>query len=373
LESLEDRSVPNAGPGGGFGFGLASDPATHFLILTQPSAQAGLPAEIDVIALDAANQRTSAYTGTIQLSSTDSSTTSGGSALPITYTFQARDRGAHEFVLTPGAAGTETLSATDTSNSSLTGSADLTVNAAPVATHFLIVPVSRDQSSSATVGSATSLAVVALDASNHIVPNYTGTVQLSSTDSSTTSGGSALPITYTFQSSDHGVHVFSVTPGAVGTETLTATDTSDSSLTGSVDLQVNAAPVATHFLVSVQPSSQAGQPSRVIVAALDASNRIVTNYVGTVQLSSSDSAATLGGAALPTTSAFQASDNGVHSFSVTFNSTGSQTITATDTANSSLTGSATTSVGTTASLTGHHSGGGPLFGLNDHVFAHFHG
>jgi hypothetical protein len=344
LEGLEDRTVPST--------------ATHFLVVVPQATDVGQTTGVDVIALDASNRRVRDYAGTVQLASTDSATTSGGSALPTTYTFTAADRGAHDFVIDPGVTGTETVSATDTSNSSVTGSASLLVDPAPVATHFLLLtgPSSgcgsqSSQSSGGPVsaGVATSVRVVALDDSNHVVTNYTGTVQLSSTDSSTTVGGTAVPTTYTFTAADRGAHVFSVTPGTTGSEALTATDTSSSSITGSVTLQVSPAPVATHFLVVVPQSAQAGKPAAVVVEALDASNHVVPNYTGTVQLSSSDTAATLGGATLPATYTFTAADHGVHAFLVTFATNGSQTVTATDTSNSSLTGSATTTVGTSGS------------------------
>jgi hypothetical protein len=228
---------------------------------------------------------------------------------------------------------------------------------------------------------ATNVRVVALDDSNHVVTNYTGTVQLTDTDSATTVDGTAVPTTYTFTTADHGSHVFAVTPGATGTETLTATDTSNSSLTGSVTLQVNAAPVATHFLVVVPQNVQAGKPAAVVVEALDASNHVVPNYTGTVQLTSSDTAAALGGATLPATYTFTAADHGVHAFLVTFATNGSQTVTATDTSNSSLTGSATTTVGASGTSEtpplfvgqfGRHRGPDRL-AILDSVFLNFRG
>jgi hypothetical protein len=373
LEGLEDRTVPST--------------ATHFLVLVPEATDVGQATDVDVIALDASNHRVGDYTGTVQLSSTDTSTTSGGSALPTTYTFTAADRGAHDFVVTPGTTGTETLSAADTTTSSITGSASLLVDPAPVATHFLLLTspsfgcAGQTSGGQASAGVATNVRVVALDDSNHVVTNYTGTVQLSSTDSATTVDGTSVPTTYTFTTADHGSHVFAVTPGATGTETLTATDTSNNSLTGSVTLQVNAAPVATHFLVVVPQNVQAGKPAAVVVEALDASNHVVPNYTGTVQLTSSDTAAALGGATLPATYTFTAADHGVHAFLVTFATNGSQTVTATDTSNSSLTGSATTTVGTsgtpeTPSLFvgqfGRHRGPDRI-AILDSVFLNFRG
>jgi hypothetical protein len=322
LESLEDRVVPST--------------ATHFLIWDPaPTAQVGQPTNVFVIALDSSNHIAADYTGTIQLTDSDAATTFNGAALPTTFTFQASDHGFHDFVLTPGAAGMETLTATDTSNSSLTGVGGLVVNPAQVATHFLI----WDPAPSAQVGQPTNVFVIALDATNHIVTNYTGTIQLTDTDTATTFNGAALPTTFTFQASDHGFHDFVLTPGKAGMETLTATDTSNSSLTGVGGLVVNPAPVATHFLIwDPALTARVGKPTNVFVIALDATNHIVPNYAGTIQLTDTDAATTLNGAALPTTFTFQASDHGFHDFVLTPGMKGIDTITATDTSNSSITG-----------------------------------
>jgi hypothetical protein len=63
--------------------------------------------------------------------------------------------------------------------------------------------------------------------------NYTGTVHFTSSDSKAT-----LPPDYTFQSSDEGHHLFKVTFATAGNDTLTVTDTSNSSLTGTVTVTV---------------------------------------------------------------------------------------------------------------------------------------
>jgi hypothetical protein len=344
LECLEDRTLLTA--------------ATHFLVLAQQTANVGQPAYVEVIALDASNHRAQDYTGTVQITSTDPKAT-----LPANYTFQAGDRGVAVFTVTPATTGTETITATDTAAASVTGNVAVQVNAAAVATHFLVLARPN-----ALAGSATSVAVVALDASNRPVRNYTGTVRLTSTDAQT-----ALPADYTFQAGDHGVHVFTVTPGATGTETITATDTAAASVTGNVAVQVNAAPVATHFLVVAPQNVQPGTATPVLVEALSAANRVVPTYTGTVQLTSSDA-----GATLPAGYTFQAGDHGRHVFMVTFAAAGSQAVTATDAAHA-ITGNDTVVVGqsTSSGGGGGGSGGGGFggFGAFDNylggLFGHF--
>ncbi len=80
---------------------------------------------------------------------------------------------------------------------------------------------------------------------------------------------------------------------------------------------------ATHFRVRVVPvTASAGTAFQVIVTALDAANRLVTNYSGTVSFTSSDSAASL-----PASYTFTANDQGVHSFTVTLRTVGAGNIT----------------------------------------------
>jgi hypothetical protein len=124
-----------------------------------------------------------------------------------------------------------TGSSTGTSSDTTT-----TAGAAAVATHFLILTPK-----SAAAGVAGTVVVEALDASNHRVPNYTGTVQLTSSDAGATLAGAALPATYTFQAGDHGAHIFEVTFSAAGSPTLTATDAADGTLTGTVTVTVGSA------------------------------------------------------------------------------------------------------------------------------------
>src|SRR5689334_19921245 len=168
-----------------------------------------------------------------------------------------------------------------------------------VATHFGVFAALDPHT-----GEATRLAVMALDANNNRVDNYTGTVHLTDTDPAT-----PMPADYTFTAADRGRHTFDVTAATAGRQTVTATDTADSSVTGSVTLDVTPAPAATHFAVLARRGVATGTATGVVVLALDAGNRPVRNYVGTVHLTSTDPAATI-----PADYTFTAADNGVHAF-----------------------------------------------------------
>jgi hypothetical protein len=92
---------------------------------------------------------------------------------------------------------------------------------------------------------------------------------------------------------------------------------------------------ATHFSISAPATVTAGGGFSITVTALDALNLVAVAYLGTIQFTSSDSAAVL-----PANYTFTSTDAGTHSFSVSLNTVGTQSITATDTVTSSVTGTA---------------------------------
>jgi hypothetical protein len=102
---------------------------------------------------------------------------------------------------------------------------------APAATHFgLSAPAG------VTAGSAFSLTITALDAGNHLVPGYRGTVSFTSSD-----GSALLPGSYTFTAADNGVYTFTgITLSTTGSQTVAATDTANDTLAGSTHVTVNA-------------------------------------------------------------------------------------------------------------------------------------
>ena len=95
----------------------------------------------------------------------------------------------------------------------------LTVTAGAVATHFSV-----SAPANATSGTAFTATVTALDASNATVTTYAGTVHFTSSDAQ-----AVLPANSTLT---NGVGTFSVTLKTAGAQTLTATDTVTSSITG---------------------------------------------------------------------------------------------------------------------------------------------
>ncbi len=108
-------------------FDVSAGPATVFSVTAPATATAGAPFDLTVTALDVYANTDAGYVGTVNLTSSD-----GAASLPASYTFVAGDSGAHTF--SPGAtlvtAGSQTITATDSVTSSITGtSGPVTVSA----------------------------------------------------------------------------------------------------------------------------------------------------------------------------------------------------------------------------------------------------
>jgi len=249
------------------------------------------------------------YAGLIHFTSTD-----GAAVLPPNASLT---NGTGSFVATLSTLGTQTITATDTVTASLTGTSGPIQVVVGLATHFSVTAPANTPA-----GSPISVTVTALDQYGDTVTNYAGTVHFTSTDAAAT-----LPANSTLTS---GVGTFSATLATAGTQTITATDTAQSSITGtSGPITVSPGP-ATHFVVAAPATAVVGTPLSFTVTAKDGYGNIATGYAGTIAFSATDPAATLPASATLTA--------GVGTFSITFKTPGSQTITATDTATPSITG-----------------------------------
>ena len=271
---------------------------------------------------------------------------------PVSKTFTS---GAGTFSVTLRTSGIQTITATDTSNSSLTGSSTITVSPAAV-THLVLGAVP----SSVTAGTAFNLTVTAEDTFGNPATGYTGTIAVTSTDTA----ASVVPASSTLSG---GVGVFVVTLKTVGAPTVTARDTVTSSLSiGTGTIGVGAA-AASHFVVSGTPSgTTAGHGFGFTVTALDPFNNSASGYSGTVILSSSDSAAIF----VPASGTLP---GGRGTFSVTLKTAGNQMLTATDSATSSITGASNVITVGSAAATHFAISGTPAsisagsgFGLHGH-------
>ncbi|HYW45977.1 MAG TPA: hypothetical protein VE959_24145, partial [Bryobacteraceae bacterium] len=192
------------------GGSIAPPPATHFSVTAPASANQGVPVNFTVTALDSNNQTVTGYTGTVKFSSSDNAAT-----LPPNMSLA---NGVGTFPATMETLGGQTLTATDASNSSLTGmtSAAIVVNATRLV--FTAAPPA------ATVGTAFNFTVTAEDANNNTLAGFADTVKFTSTDNAAT-----LPANHTLS---NGVGAFQATLNTAGGKTITATDAANGTVSG---------------------------------------------------------------------------------------------------------------------------------------------
>jgi hypothetical protein len=174
--------------------------------------------------------------------------------------------------------------------------------------------------STATAGQAQTLTVTVLDNNFNPLPSYTGTVHFSSSDPQ-----AVLPADYTFTAADRGTHTFTVTLKTAGIQAINVGDTKAGFTTAASGITVKAA-AASQFVISAPAKANSGVVFALTVTVKDRYGNVVTDYAGTIYLSSTDSSATL-----PAFYTFTAADWGQHVFSgVVLRKTGKQTITITD-------------------------------------------
>ncbi len=199
---------------------------TKFAVSGFPSpATAGVAATFTVTAETAAGSVITGYTGTVQFSSSD-----GLATLPANYTYTSADAGVHTFSATLKTAGPQSLFATDTVTASIAGS-ESGIVVKPGAASLLVVSAP----STVTHGVAFLLTLTVEDAYGNVVTGYTGTLHVSSSDSTAT-----LPANYTFTTADAGRHTFTnkTTLKKKGKQTLTFTDTLKSALIADISVTV---------------------------------------------------------------------------------------------------------------------------------------
>ncbi|MGC2322709.1 MAG: kelch repeat-containing protein, partial [Terriglobales bacterium] len=302
------------------GIKVSSGPAAKLKVTGYPSpATAGVSNSFTVTAKDANGNTVAEYVGAVHFTSSDAQ-----AVLPADYTFQAADAGAHTFSATLKTSGTQSITATDTSNPSINDTQKNIVVGGGTATVLAV----SGYPSPATAGVSSSFTVTAKDGFGNVAVGYTGTVHFTSTDPQ-----AVLPADYAFQAADAGAHTFSATLKTAGTQSITATDTTTGSIIGSQSVTVNSGPAALLVVKGYPSPATAGVSSSFNVCAKDGFGNTATTYTGTVHFTSSDSQAVL-----PADYTFQTADAGVHNFSATMKTSGTQAIAATDISNGSITG-----------------------------------
>ena len=298
-----------------------------FTVAGFPSSTAGVAHTFTVTVRDTIGQVATSYTGTVFFSSSDVQ-----AGLPASYTFTTADAGAHTFTATLRTAGTQSINVRDVTNSLSGSQVGISVSPAAFAGFRLSVSIATDSHGHylMTAGDLIPLTVKATDPFGNAVTGYKGTVHFTSTDTQ-----AGLPADYAFAAADGGVHTFTVvlktaTPNGV-VWSISVADTANAATLATITNfeVVNAA--ASTFGITLPTQITAGVPFSSKVTVSDAYGNGVKNYFGTVHFSTSAV-----NAGLPADYTFNSADAGVHTFTLTLNTSGNQTLVVTDTNNPSL-------------------------------------
>ena len=326
---------------GGGGGTPAPPAATHLSVTTTASAPSGAPVSVTVSALDASGTVVPSYSGTVHFSSSDPQATLPSDS-PLAH-------GAGTYQVTFRTAGVQTVSVSDASNVLSAGrSNSITIGSPPASQLSLSSPPTI------TAGVAFTVVVTALDQTGNVTSNYAGTVHFASSDAQ-----AQLPADVQLAG---GSGAFQVTLRTKGTQSLTATDTVSTGITGKVAAIQVVDNSVTHFSLTTTSSAATRATFGFSVVPLDAANNISTGYSSTVHFASSDPQAKLP----PDTTVTSNNTD----FSATFETAGMQSLTATDVNKSALTATASVSVtqSDALSITSSAPPDGTVgFGYNPHI------
>jgi hypothetical protein len=187
----------------------------HFLVAAPASVDAGAPFQVTVTALDPANQVVTGYADAVRATSSD--TAAALPSFPFTLT-----NGTTSFTANLRSAGARTVTLTDSTSASITGTTSIPV----LAVHFLVAaPATVD------AGAPFQVTVTALDPANQVVTGYADAVRATSSD--TAAALPSFPFTLT-----NGTTSFTATLRTAGTQTVTVTDSTSPSITGTTTVPV---------------------------------------------------------------------------------------------------------------------------------------
>ncbi len=300
----------------------SSTQASSLAVTGFPSTiTAGNSGSFTVTALNADGSTDTNYTGTVHFTSSDPL-----ALLPANYTFTTADAGVHTFSATLKTAGNQSITATDTTTGSVTGS-DTGITVTPAAASQLVF---GQQPSTTTAGQTISPAVTVdvEDPYGNRVTSDSSTVTVTLSSGTFASGSATVSA-----AASSGVATFAALQiNKAGSYTLKATDgTLASATSGTFSIQPAAA--STLSVTGFPTSTTAGVAHTFTVTLRDPYGNIATGYTGTVHFTSSDHKAVL-----PANYTFTAADAGIHTFSATLKTAGTQSIMVADTTTTSLKG-----------------------------------
>jgi len=332
----------------------------HFTITHDGTNVVGTEEDMTVTAYDVNNNVKSDYTGTITLDTNGTATTitwslvtgngtftdGGASVDTATYTYVGSDNGVT--VINISNTSVETLNISISGDGKTDDDTEGNMQFEPVGVNYFVI--SHDNS--ALSSSAENITITVKDFNDDTVTDYTGTITVDTNtitpanitwalvtgDGTFTDGGGGVDTaTYTYNTSDIGVVVLSLTDTSEETINIATTGDGKSDDNTEGDLVVN--PVGLHhFVLSHDSQADAGSAESITITAKDANENPVTDYIGTVTVDTNGTATTItwakqtgngsfseGGPSVDTaTYTFVASDNGVAV--LTINDTSLETI-----------------------------------------------
>ena len=195
-------------------------PPTRISLSAPPAVTTNLAFMATVSAADNFGNVATSYGGTVKFTSSDAHAT-----LPAN---SALTSGTGSFSLTLITIGSQTITAADTVQAALQGTSGAINVVSNAATHLSVMGPG-----SSSTRQTIQLAVNALDAANNVSTGYTGKVRFTSSD-----GQAKLPADSPLTM---GTANFNATLETAGTDTITATDTTKSSITGIASISVTTA------------------------------------------------------------------------------------------------------------------------------------
>ena len=206
------------------GVAVSAGPAVSLSVKAPTAVTTGFSFSVTVSAVDTFGNVAPSYAGTVHFTSSDPQAT-----LPTNSTLNL-GTGGFPFTLVT-ISGNETISAADTVTASLAGASGAINVVTNAATHLSVTPTPAG----VTTRQNFSLAVTALDAANNQSKIYTGTVHFTSSDTGPT--GAKLPANSLLPGGNATLTATLEDVGS-GTQTVAATDTATSSITGSTLVSV---------------------------------------------------------------------------------------------------------------------------------------
>jgi hypothetical protein len=220
---------------------ISAGPATHYAVSAPSVVTAGGEFGFTVMALDSFNNIATGYTGAVTFKTTDHNSVAAP-RLPIKATLAS---GVGIFSAVLYTAGTQIISTSDVAVGTIFGSTNPIKVVGAAATHFSIftaLPVypgiTTGLNNFASTGLPAIFTVTAVDSFRNVAPNYSGTAQVSSSDTD-----ALLPASVTITS---GVGTFSAKLMTVGDQTVTVDDAANN-ITGTSSPIITRGLVVTDF------------------------------------------------------------------------------------------------------------------------------